>query len=138
MNCPKDFTSLDRSVAHGQDVGRCPDCNGIWIPGPAIDTLLGPGERLKLRSLCSARDSDLICPHDHKQLGEARIAGMMIDLCPVCNGLWLDHHELEKLRSRPRIKQGVIAGALRAEGERHSLGALDLVSEGLLAVLLAL
>ncbi len=138
MNCPKHFTSLDRSMVHGQETGRCPDCNGIWVPGPAVDTLLGPGELLKLRSLCSARLSDLICPHDHKQLGETRIAGVTLDLCPTCNGLWLDHGELEKLRARPRMKQSAMAGALRAEGESRSLGVLDVVSEGLLAVLLTL
>ena len=125
-------------MAHDQEIGRCPDCKGIWVPGPAVDTLLGRGELLKLRSLSSARLSDLICPHDHKQLGEARIAGVMVDLCPICNGLWLDHGELETLRARPKMKQTAIAGALRAEGESRIPGTPDLIAEGLMALLLAL
>jgi hypothetical protein len=65
---------------------------------------------LKLRSLCSARESKLACPHDGELLGEAIIAGVTLDFCLRCHGLWLDPGELEraalagKFTSRHRIR----------------------------------
>lgn len=82
-------------------------CPSIWsslysVPGEAIDALVGPGEKLKLRSLCRARESELTCPSDGRKLGEAKICGVTVDLCLACNGLWLDAGELEVLRkSKP-------------------------------------
>ena len=128
MNCPKHYTPLDRSVVNGRENGRCPDCAGVWIPGQSIDALLEADERLKLRSLCSASSSDLICPHDHEQLGEATIAGVTIDLCPACNGLWLEQGDLEQLRTLPPM-----TGSLRAKGEGSDNSVLEIIAEGIFA-----
>ena len=67
-----------------------------------------------MRSLCSARSSDLFCPLDGKVLGVAGIAGVTLDLCPKCNGLWLDCGELELLQQRVKVKQGAIVAWKRA------------------------
>lgn len=140
MNCPRDYTAFERSVVEDQTVERCPECDGIWIPGESIDTLLGKGERLKLRSLCSARPSQLVCPYHHVELGETKIGGVTVDLCPECSGLWLDPGELENLRARPRMKEkeSPMRTALIADGKRGSLDSTDIVSDGLLALFLAI
>ncbi|MEC5185983.1 Zn-finger nucleic acid-binding protein [Cryobacterium sp. MP_3.1] len=47
------------------------------------------------------------CPHDGAMLAVARRAGVEIDVCPICRGVWLDRGELDKVialagtRSRP-------------------------------------
>ncbi|WP_370028274.1 zf-TFIIB domain-containing protein [Cryobacterium sp. LW097] len=47
------------------------------------------------------------CPHDGAMLAVARRAGVEIDVCPICRGVWLDRGELDKAialagaRSRP-------------------------------------
>ena len=106
MKCPRHPVEFHRSTVEGHDLHRCPECAGLWIPGPNIDALLGKGEQLKLRSFCSARKSKLACPCDGKVLGEATIAGVTLDLCLECNGLWLDWGELERLQQRVKLKPG--------------------------------
>ncbi len=87
----------------GREFDGCPECSGVWIPGSAVDGVLGRGELLKLRSLCSVRQSSLCCPVDGVALGEGRIGPVTVDLCFRCNGLWLDHGELESLLGRKPI-----------------------------------
>ena len=74
-----------------------------------------------------------------ESLGEGRRAGVTVDLCLTCNSLWLDKGELEKLQRRPRMRiESAMAAALRAEGRKSSIDTVDVVTEGLLAVLLSL
>lgn len=37
------------------------------------------------------------CPRCKAELGIDKHAGIEIDKCPQCGGLWLDHHELDQL-----------------------------------------
>ena len=103
MNCPRHQKELAHQHAENHSLHRCPECEGVWLPGETIDVLLGSGEKLKLRSLCSARESDLTCPNDGHKLGEGKVGGVTVDFCLHCNGLWLDAGELETLRKRKPI-----------------------------------
>ena len=80
---------------------------GVWIKGAAIDKILGPGEHLKLRSLCSVRRSELQCPSDGQKLYEGKIGPVIVDLCHDCHGLWLDNGELKALLARKPISPHV-------------------------------
>ena len=103
MKCPRDSHELVPRANGEQRLLHCPECEGLWVPGEAVDALLGAGEKLKLRSLCSVTVSELRCPADGDQLGEGRIGGVTVDFCLKCNGLWLDKGELEALRKRKPI-----------------------------------
>jgi Zn-finger nucleic acid-binding protein len=39
----------------------------------------------------------MICPRDGAQLSNGRIDGVEVDICPTCDGVWLDPGELEML-----------------------------------------
>ena len=39
------------------------------------------------------------CPRDETDLIEERVHGIEVDHCPVCNGRWLDHHQLDELEA---------------------------------------
>ncbi len=41
------------------------------------------------------------CPHCRHSLVSLEFAGLEIDYCPSCRGVWLDEGELELLRERP-------------------------------------
>lgn len=102
-SCPRhqtEFTSIEKN---GHHVDVCPDCEGLWVPGPEIDSLLGKGQSLQLRSLCSVIKSDLTCPSGCGQLHEGKVGQVIIDLCQNCGGLWLDHGELQALQKRKGI-----------------------------------
>lgn len=38
-----------------------------------------------------------LCPNDNDQMLKITRAGVEIDICPTCNGVWLDRGELNKL-----------------------------------------
>ena len=101
--CPRHQTDLTRGLINDQETNQCPECEGLWVPGPNIDSLLGSGQMLQLRSLCSILQSDLSCPSGCGQLNEGKIGQVTLDLCQNCGGLWLDPGELETLRQRKGI-----------------------------------
>ncbi len=103
MKCPRHQTDLKRHLINNHEVYKCPECEGLWVPGPVIDNLLGAGQMLQLRSLCSVRESDLHCPSGCGKLHEGKIGPVTLDLCQDCGGLWLDPGELEILRQRKGI-----------------------------------
>ena len=141
MRCPRHSAEFHWSTVDGHDLHRCPECAGLWIAGAHVDSLLGQGERLKLRSLCSARQSELVCPCDGKKLGEATIAGVTLDLCLECNGLWLDWGELERLRERAKLPPSQISsgrlspGKTAADRAWDAAATVDIVVNGILALL---
>jgi hypothetical protein len=42
------------------------------------------------------------CPKDGDRLASIEQHGVTVEQCPTCQGLWLDHGELETLASRER------------------------------------
>jgi Zn-finger nucleic acid-binding protein len=44
----------------------------------------------------------MLCPRCNTALQEITKTGVLIDLCPDCKGVWLDHGELEKVMNRAR------------------------------------
>ncbi|MFK7910384.1 MAG: zf-TFIIB domain-containing protein [Akkermansiaceae bacterium] len=98
--CPRDQTTLKLKPESDHPLGECPECYGIWIPGERIDEILGKGQMLQLRSLCSVMKSDLPCPQGCGTVHQGKVGPVVVDLCQECSGLWLDHGELEALRKR--------------------------------------
>lgn len=57
------------------------------------------------------------CPRDGAELIVEHHRGIEVDHCPVCNGRWLDHHELDHLEatvpSTPEERRATITYAER-------------------------
>ena len=135
MNCPRHGVSLTAGELLGRNFDRCPECAGLWIPGTSVDAVLGSGELLKLRSLCSVRRSQLACPHEGELLGEGKIGPVTVDLCLQCNGLWLDHGELEQLLQRKPLTPHQSTVPEGSVGDRTSSGGdADLILYALLGL----
>jgi len=56
------------------------------------------------------------CPIDGSELVLAERAGVEIDYCPKCRGVWLDRGELDKIIDRSAAEAGP---APRAEAGHH-------------------
>ncbi len=102
-SCPRHSVELRSRTGGESKIEECPDCSGIWVAGASIDGLLGSGQMLQLRSLCSVLESDLTCPLGCGSLHEGKVGPVTIDLCQECGGLWLDPGELESLRQRRSV-----------------------------------
>ncbi|NNC88815.1 MAG: zf-TFIIB domain-containing protein [Akkermansiaceae bacterium] len=125
MKCPRDRTPFEQTLARGHQVYRCPQCRGLYMPANTIDPLLGSGEMLKLRSLCSVKQSNLACPFDGKPLGEGKIGAVTVDLCLACNALWLDWGELQLLQKRRPLTPHRPAAAGKAPDSDHDSGLFE-------------
>ena len=120
MKCPIDRQPLNKSIYEGDvEIDSCSNCNGIWLDKGELESIQKIRENnyeleLDERSLISShvknvyqlgtkpKDRELTCPSCHntmiqKEYGYASL--IMIDVCPniTCQGMWLDHGELQAL-----------------------------------------
>ena len=105
MDCPRDGNGLENQAFWKYPRHACPQCRGVFVAERDMTESLGhkaPKEiedvaRVKLDNVT---DSDLRCPKDGATMKAVILAGAEIDVCPSCNGLWLDHGEYERILAR--------------------------------------
>lgn len=108
MNCPICKIKLGKSIFYGVEVDYCPDCLGIWF------------EEDELRQAKDQKDEELnwfdidiwedktklhisygerMCPVCRLPLYEVYYgdSGIIVDVCSICNGIWLDRGEFKKI-----------------------------------------
>jgi hypothetical protein len=51
-----------------------------------------------VQRLRTAAETARLCPADRAQMAKEVVAGVVIDRCPVCHGVWLDAGELQLVR----------------------------------------
>lgn len=102
MQCPKCNTrALDAARVRGVEVDQCPECRGIWFDEAELANLLEarPADLKPLargRSGGEANQRKGRCPRDGRALMRVRStrnARLVVDVCPECQGLWLDGGE---------------------------------------------
>lgn len=106
MRCPRDKAGLIRFASSNSASHTCPDCHGVWLPNEALrQSFASHGlEGTELNGLIKARLECEPSPNRHctvcpqTRLLMCRIAGIELDFCPKCSGLWLDKGELTALK----------------------------------------
>lgn len=65
---------------------------------PSSEVLDGLPTCARCGSLIRAKSEALrTCPVDGTEMRKEVVQNLLIDRCPVCGGIWLDHDELEAL-----------------------------------------
>jgi len=65
----------------------------------------------------------LLCPNDNNQMLKVERSSVEIDICPTCNGVWLDRGELNKLLAAEKEEASQSAEAQdRFQEEVQSFG----------------
>lgn len=116
MNCPKCAgPSLSPVVVDGIEVDRCPSCEGIWFDKRELTDLLESNSG-EVREILGGEDahghdqSPGTCPRDGGKLLRVRSSRnreVTLDCCVVCQGVWLDGGEFERIRAaRPQTRLG--------------------------------
>ena len=59
------------------------------------------------------------CPRCNVLLNEIAKAGVLVDLCDTCHGLWLDRGELEKIARRLRELEQDVSDSERLRDARR-------------------
>lgn len=100
------------------EIDACPKCWGIWFDAHELATFLKSGE-LKARFMFS--DAEPLssvgfvinttrrkCPRDSAIMEEKIFAGITLDTCPTCRGIWFDDGEVRQIVEK--YKQGSRTG----------------------------
>src|SRR5215813_1844426 len=97
MNCPVDRTvELVTISVEGINIEHCRQCNGHWLHHGELAKLAAKQESVE-PAVSVTRDSARHCPEDNTPLTEVEFpehSGLRVDVCPTCQGIWLDANEL--------------------------------------------
>jgi Zn-finger nucleic acid-binding protein len=123
---------------------RCPTCRGCWIDHYALDSLLQkrlpgrpPGDSSYLMNLAGSCAAGCLCPLCDEGLLSSERAGITVEWCPLCRGIFLDDGELDRLAAWRRAHFGrdvgerALAGVAEGASVAVTLGVGTLLSETL-------
>ncbi|TFH35149.1 MAG: hypothetical protein E4G93_04215 [Dehalococcoidia bacterium] len=104
MKCPRCKSDLIVVEYHDIELDWCPSCEGLWFDSGEMELVAA-----QMGGCASTTDSTrkahtdeerLKCPECNKKM-DKRLLGDIVpviaDVCPVCDGLWLDRGELEQV-----------------------------------------
>lgn len=110
MKCPRDKTELllaqnDKTLYGQESFYLCEDCDGTWVPINALiqranHTLAGKKFVSTYPQLLfdnAKVGNGPLCPVDGEEMKECDLNGVLIDICPACNGTWFDCSEYAKI-----------------------------------------
>ncbi len=139
MQCPEDASELQTADYKGVPIGECPQCLGRWFDR---DELKKAKDRTDedLRWLdfdpfgadadrFAVRTQGKQCPKDSARMAALTYerSGVVIDRCPRCHGIWLNHGEFEKI---VRYLEGVLLAKPASELTRDALKQLGEIVTG--------
>jgi Zn-finger nucleic acid-binding protein len=115
MNCPRCLKPLQSTGYEGIAIDSCPVCQGHFLDkgeilqiNKARTAVFSDQERAGVEGAKRAviteikrTDKTIKCPKcqvEMNTLNYAYSSGIMVDLCPQCESLWLDKGELEQIQ----------------------------------------
>jgi len=109
MHCYKCHTPMDRKVFQGVLVDVCPTCEGLWLDGGELQMLQEheeksiPELRMEAKREVAGEKRQLVTAHgvcprcQAVELEERSLAGVLVDVCPRCGGIYFDWGELTQV-----------------------------------------
>ncbi len=142
MRCPKDKNELIKENYEGAaEIDKCSACQGVWLEKDELkkiqETLKNDyADELKkmpdfvagaYHAAMSKNEQDYLCPKCDKSLNKREYgycSQVVIDVCPICRGIWLNKEELQRLevffeRSKletREVRKGFLASLMRFFG----------------------
>lgn len=116
LYCPKCQGPLDERTlaATGVRVDSCPSCRGMWFERDELAAHSAAVEG-RLVPPADAGVSARRCPACAVPMTRFRYSGtqVVVDMCDVCRGVWLDVGELKALEAPPADEGGGFLGLLK-------------------------
>ncbi len=114
MNCPICVKPMKPASYEGCSIHTCEGCGGEFVAGESLTAIVRVRQERFPESIvaevatrvpefgvfCEARG--LACPaceNPMRTLNYSGDSGVCVDRCERCNGIWLDHEELEKVQA---------------------------------------
>lgn len=98
MHCPKCKAYTATEMLFDVEVDVCPTCQGIWFDRNELSRIVGTKQDLQLTG-ARMKDTSYKCPRCQNPLLEVPYTWdktLLVDVCASCEGIFLDHGELEK------------------------------------------
>lgn len=117
LTCPACTAATMRPFEVGKlELDRCTFCRGLWFDGGELETALG--KRLAAQ-LTEDQESSRRCPRCTIAMRPAVVAGLRVEFCTKCNGVFLDDGELTAINGgQPvRIQAGEAPPPARPEAQ---------------------
>ena len=116
MKCPIDGATLETITYEGIRIERCPECGGIWLDADELGHIVEAREKRFTQgerdALAQAKpvfgvpvdelDRELVSPKSGTKLKPVNYggdSGIIINVCPNGEGIWLDACELESIQA---------------------------------------
>jgi Zn-finger nucleic acid-binding protein len=102
VRCPRDEVLtqelVERTPSGEVLIDLCPECAGVWLDGGELARLAG--ERNMEIQLAARRGSasEVACPRCAAEMTQKEFLGILVEVCILCSGIWLDQAELEQLQ----------------------------------------
>jgi len=110
MLCFRCNTEMKKGGIGGVLADKCPNCGGIWLDAGELETIQSGDGRKERNALIEEAKSEIVqekqrllttvglCPKCQKEpLSILHRAGVELDGCSHCGGLFFDKGELEKI-----------------------------------------
>ncbi len=102
MNCPQCNGKLKNHIKRGKLYHRCSQCVGFWFDKGELVQLKKEKNWFNIDyrhkdSIASISKGFAVCPRDGVKLQAIEYeqnTGIKVDVCPECEGLWLDAGEV--------------------------------------------
>ena len=111
ISCPRDGAELIGHTEAARPVWHCNTCGGAFIKELPIQEFQSIGTQQAREEW----DCEIKCPEHREKMTFLTVKGVTIDICPKCNGVWLDGDEIETLLgsvySQKLANHGSIGGA---------------------------
>jgi uncharacterized protein len=92
MRCQQCQMEMLRNNVGDVEIDLCVLCGGIYLDEGEFTKLTG----LSTEGFERNPGRKIACAKCQTVMGEIRIEDVEIDICPGCQGIWLDHHELAR------------------------------------------
>lgn len=102
LRCPDDGHLLQANERTPVPFASCRHCDGLWFTREALDKGGKPGLPPVSESLLAnvSTKANRACPQCSVKLNAETVYDVVIDVCPVCGGVWLDPGEYQAARRR--------------------------------------
>ncbi|MBP7126908.1 zf-TFIIB domain-containing protein [Myxococcota bacterium] len=105
--CPVCRVPMQTVTQHRQQIDQCPRCGGRFFDAGELEAVIQMVrcfeevvlEEPEVKSIPEEEVRRIeICPVDGSSMDPQEIAGIVVDRCPSCHGIWLDRGELVALK----------------------------------------